>query len=116
MMKIFKRYPRSTAFVFSFLAPSTTYLGLVLFAGGGAPWLAVALVPLLGFALGMLVSNAAGPVTPGRITVSALLGLTIPWLLLVMITLGVALIGAPLLLAYAVAVHLGQRAATSKRL
>ncbi|GAB2499060.1 hypothetical protein [Arenimonas alkanexedens] len=113
-MNPFKRYPRSTAFVFSGFAPIASYLALVLFAGGAAPWVALALIPLLGFGLGMLVSNPTGPVTAGRITVAALIGLSMPWLLLVLFTFGGALLGAPIIAAYAAAVHFGQRVAARK--
>ncbi len=110
-MSLFKRHPKAAAILFSLLVPGATYLGLALFFGGAAPWLAVAIVPLLGFALGRLVSDPSGPVTAGRITAAALFGLSTAWLLLVVVTLGFALLGAPLLPAYALAVHWGQRAA-----
>lgn len=102
--------PRAIAFFFSLLVPAAVYLGLFLAIGPVAPQLLLALLVVgLGFLLGLGLSGLARPGQRTGVTAAATAGLLVGWVVVVVLTWGFALRGAPVLLAYAAACHLGQR-------
>jgi hypothetical protein len=114
-MTYLQRFPRLVAFLVSLVAPVSLYMGGVFLLGPEVSRLAlVVLVLILGFVLGFALFTQDEAATATGITLSALGGIFLSWVPVVVLTIGFALIAAPLLLAYAGTVYLGLRTAKKK--
>jgi hypothetical protein len=100
-MRFSSRFPRLVAFAGSLLIPIPSYIAIIaLWDRGIVRGGVIVLVLLFGGLLGAAASASSRSITRGGIAAWATAGLGIPWLALVVLTSGFALISAPLLLIY----------------